>query len=202
MDRYTAAATPTEAVSTSHIPPPPFHNYLPQAPASPTASMRSNPSTTNLYMETPSRNHPQPARPHTVVGAYPTPAYPAQTARIPISHSNTDTRTNDTSKSFQGDGRPMRSSSLMMSYMANDPPWDDGISQSHVSGAEPRIFPGVVHERTRRNSIRQGSNSEKDADGGALTGLGLSRLGAREKEISELERPVLEERADEEDSDD
>ncbi|SLM40687.1 amp deaminase 3 [Lasallia pustulata] len=203
IDRYTAAATPTEAVSTSRIPPPPSHNYLPQAPASPTASMRSNPSTTNLYMETPSRNHPQPARPHTVVGAYPTPAYPAHTARIPISHSNIDTRTTDTSKSFQGDGRPLRSSSLMMSpYMANDPPWDDGISQSHVSGAEPRIFPGVVHERTRKNSIRQGSNSEKDADGGALAGLGLSRLSTREKEISGLERPVLEERGNEGDSDD
>lgn len=91
---------------------------------------------------------------------------------------------------------------MMSPYMANDPPWDDGISQSHVSGAEPRIFPGVVHERTRKNSIRQGSNSEKDADGGALAGLGLSRLSTREKEISGLERPVLEERGNEGDSDD
>ena len=26
------------------------------------------------------------------------------------------------------------------------------------------MFPGVVHERTRRGSLRQGSNSEKDAN--------------------------------------
>lgn len=90
----------------------------------------------------------------------------------------------------------------MSPYKANDPHWDDGISQSHISGAEPRIFPGVVHERTRRNSVRQGSSSEKDADGGALAGMGLSKLSTREKETSGLEDPVLEEQADEEDSDD
>ena len=86
--------------------------------------------------------------------------------------------------------------------MANDPSWGEGISQSHISGAEPRIFPGLVHERTRRNSMMQGSSSEKDADGGAFVGTGLSKLNTRDKEMSGLEGAVLEERAGEEDSDD
>lgn len=90
----------------------------------------------------------------------------------------------------------------MSPYTAHDPHWDDGISQSHISGAEPRIFPGVVHERIRKNSIRQGSSSEKDADYGAFAGLGLSKLSTREKDISGLEGSVLKEQADEEDSDD
>lgn len=90
----------------------------------------------------------------------------------------------------------------MSPYTAKDPHWDDGISQSHISGAEPRIFPGVVHERTRRNSTRQGSSSEKDADGGTFAGLRLSKLSTREKEMNGLEEPVLEEGMDEDDSDD
>ena len=42
---------------------------------------------------------------------------------------------------------PTRSSSMI---------WSDGASQT------PKMFPGVVHERTRRNSVRQASGSEKD----------------------------------------
>lgn len=112
-------------------------------------------------------------------------------------------RANDTSKASQGDRRPTRSSSLIISpYTAKDPHWDDRIPQSHISGTEPRIFPGVVHERTRRNSTRQGSRSEEDADGGTFAGLGLLKLSTREKEMSGLEELVLEEGMDEEDSDD
>lgn len=36
--------------------------------------------------------------------------------------------------------------------------WNEGTLPS------PRIFPGVVHERTRRGSVRHGSGSEKDFD--------------------------------------
>ena len=44
------------------------------------------------------------------------------------------------------------------------------MSPSWIDGAPPqrRIFPGVVHERTRRGSVRQGSSSEKDVDAGGV----------------------------------
>lgn len=38
---------------------------------------------------------------------------------------------------------------------------------------DPRIFPGIVHERARRSSIRRGSDSENEPDSslaGSLTG--------------------------------
>lgn len=48
-------------------------------------------------------------------------------------------------------------------------------------GMGPKMFPGVVHERTRRNSVRQGSGSEKDADGRPRT-----REGGEER-VPEIE---------------
>lgn len=51
-----------------------------------------------------------------------------------------------------------------------------GLQQD--ASREPKIFPGIVHERTRRNSVRQGSMSDNDmeASGGnlkAMSGLSL-----------------------------
>ena len=40
----------------------------------------------------------------------------------------------------------------------------DGTSWIDGTPPPPRIFPGVVHARTRRGSLRQGSSSEKDAN--------------------------------------
>ncbi len=61
----------------------------------------------------------------------------------------------------------------------------------------PRIFPGIVHERTRRGSVRQGSASETDGEGapsiggggGAGTvGVGRSGLGKKGGEGRARER--------------
>jgi len=41
--------------------------------------------------------------------------------------------------------------------------WSDGVSPT------PKMFPGLVQERTRRNSIKQNSGSERDYDGAALS---------------------------------
>ena len=54
--------------------------------------------------------------------------------------------------------RPARSSSVIISpSQANGTSWVDS------QPPPPRMFPGVVHERTRRGSLRKGSSSEKDA---------------------------------------
>lgn len=39
----------------------------------------------------------------------------------------------------------------------NTSSWVDG-------GTQPKIFPGIVHERTRRSSVKQGSTSDKDME--------------------------------------
>jgi AMP deaminase len=46
----------------------------------------------------------------------------------------------------------------------------EGYGDLHLSGSEPRIFPGVVSRTQRRDSkvgqaVRQGSQSETDGDG-------------------------------------
>lgn len=74
---------------------------------------------------------------------------------IPTSHSNADVKGLDLQRGTkQTYSTPKRSSSFIL------PP------SCTVDGnvPQPRMFPGVVHERNRRGSIRQGSSSEKDAD--------------------------------------
>lgn len=66
----------------------------------------------------------------------------------------------------QEDGRPGRSSSMILSRAAtNNPYW-------HDQSVEPRIFPGLVHEQTRRGSLKRESGSEYDSDIIATGGLG------------------------------
>jgi hypothetical protein len=48
---------------------------------------------------------------------------------------------------------------------------------SHMSAHEPRIFPGVIHERTRRDSMRASGASQ---DMGTL-GPALARMTVKEK---------------------
>ena len=51
---------------------------------------------------------------------------------------------------------------------------------------EPRVFPGIVHERHRRNSIRMSGGSEKDFDGAAMTGLTILDDAVAEEEGEEV----------------
>lgn len=53
------------------------------------------------------------------------------------------------------------------------------------SGTQPKIFPGIVHERTRRSSIRQGSGSDRDIEGiwPLVNASSLSRLAASKEDL-------------------
>jgi hypothetical protein len=51
----------------------------------------------------------------------------------------------------------------------------EGMKDLHLSGSEPRIFPGVAMSRHRRNSQRQGSMSEKDEGFGYLATKKLTK---------------------------
>ena len=48
---------------------------------------------------------------------------------------------------------------------------------SWVDDAQLKMFPGIVHERTRRSSIRQGSGSERDIEPVSPLIKASSRLG-------------------------
>jgi len=43
---------------------------------------------------------------------------------------------------------------------------------SHMSAHEPRMFPGVIHERTRRNSMRTSASTQD---------VGMARMALKEK---------------------
>lgn len=64
------------------------------------------------------------------------------------------------------------------SYWAHDDP----------ATSQPKMFPGIVHERTRRRSIRQGSRSEKDGN--------LSRSSSVERDESGRPAALIEEAAE------
>ena len=84
---------------------------------------------------------------------------PLRASRMVVSHSNADVRSLDLQRIGRDHSRPARSSSMITSPLqVNGTSWIDGTPPP------PRMFPGVVHERTRRGSLRQTSISEKDAD--------------------------------------
>lgn len=97
---------------------------------------------------------------------------PAKLARLSGSHSKIDMQNGP-----QEDIRPGRSSSMILSRgVTNNPYW-------HDQSVEPRIFPGLVHERTRRGSLKRESGSEYDADVIVTGGLGGPR-----REIERVEK--------------
>ena len=55
------------------------------------------------------------------------------------------------------------------------------------------MFLGVVHERTRKGSIRQSSSSEHDSDAAGSIGVGISRSTTSEKDDKAYDRAVIEE---------
>ena len=117
-----------------------------------------------------------------------------QAARLPGSYSSADMRSLDTRDSQQGDGNtlPRPTSANFSSPISTSGNWVDSLGQSHISGTEPRIFPGVVHERTRRGSLRKGSGSEKDPDGFVGIAPALSKLTIKENYVLRAEGTVLE----------
>ena len=75
------------------------------------------------------------------------------------------------------------------------------VSPSQVKGTSwidgtpppPRMFPGVVHERTRRGSLRQGSSSEKDANAMNVNVMTAPRLLPGVQDDRCLQKVVAEE---------
>jgi hypothetical protein len=71
-----------------------------------------------------------------------------------------------------------RSAAMIMS------PAEQAHFVSHMSAHEPRMFPGVIHERTRRDSIRASAATH---DMGTL-GPALAKMAVKEKaETEQLE---------------
>ena len=58
-----------------------------------------------------------------------------------------------------------------------------GSSDQHISAAEPRVFPGLVHERHRRTSTRRRSHGTDDGHG---TGSEMSSSLHLEPPISKM----------------
>ncbi|MCJ1388034.1 AMP deaminase [Xylographa bjoerkii] len=161
IDRYTVGATSTEPVSTTNLPPIPNY-YQPQAAASPSISMRTNPSASYAYPE--NYNNEQQSRLPAAALPYSTPPYPIQSARV-RPYSNKDIRGIDTRFQQSSVGQSARPSSATIVSLTPTNSWAEDLGKSHISGVEPKLFPGVVHERTRRTSSRQGSTSELDSGG-------------------------------------
>lgn len=91
-----------------------------------------------------------------------------------------------------GDSGLARTSSTVCSPSSSQGAY--GITESPTV-SHPRIFPGIVHERHRRRSIRQGSGSETDGDSMRTSGTLTDRRLAPSSEFNEghLDPPVLEE---------
>lgn len=164
IERYTAFSTPTERVSMNELPPSRQFQGHAEGPQSPSTSLRVEPSVRDSVSEYPTPQH-WPAPPQSPVTPVPHPpvVHPAQVARIPMSYSNVDTTALNKQPTEQ-DRKPIRSSSMTTSTgTTSGHHLADAMGQMRIDGAAPRMFPGVVHERTRRGSVKQGSSSEKDA---------------------------------------
>ena len=94
-------------------------------------------------------------------------------------------RTKSSTTSLHAGGNPQNHIHFNpLSHSASPPPLSQSITadlksvQQQDASREPKIFPGIVHERTRRNSVRQGSVSEGDMEAStgnlrAMMGLSL-----------------------------
>ena len=85
--------------------------------------------------------------------------------------------------------RPRRTSSINALY-----PTTSNAADAHISGQETRAFPGFLHQRERRKSLRIGSgNSDGTTHSSDMAGSlhlepGLAKISLKEdKEISEME---------------
>ncbi len=170
VERYTAFSTPTDAVSRNELPSSRLFQDHAGGLQSPSTSVRVEPSMKESVSEYSTPQH-WPAPPQSPVTPVPHPpmVYPAQVARIPVSFSSVDTTTLNKQPTEQHH-KPMRSASMTTSTgTTGGQGLADVMGHMHIDGAAPRIFPGVVHGRTRKESVRQGSSSEKDAERSAAT---------------------------------
>ncbi|EDN91991.1 hypothetical protein SS1G_07853 [Sclerotinia sclerotiorum 1980 UF-70] len=174
IERYTALSTP--AIQTSA--PAEGNSFFPgPRPHSPTSSMKASASVVD--------HGPQQYQHH-----------PAQAARIPLSHSqlHVDSHLKHHQKgtdSPSGYATPNQqtqpNSSFNSPHSANkgrEKSWglEASFSDLHLSGSEPRIFPGLVSRKQRRESTRKNSVTESDEHG-----LMMLKRGSNNKSVTTLD---------------
>ena len=142
----------------------------------------SNQTAPSSIHNTQSRNHPKAAS--NTVRISPVPS--SQISRGPSSRSSVELRSLDTLNEHS-------------SIDKRDQGWNSGAfpeSPTHGGHRQPSIFPGVVRQRTRRQSLRQSSGSENDFDASGGSGVGLSSSWVRDRDGKSSANPVLEEPSD------
>lgn len=118
--------------------------------------------------------------------------FPAQAARIPVTLSREQFDTHQGPQpidtplphvhSREASSNNANMTSPILTSLARDPSWPvEGFGDLHLSGSEPRIFPGIVSRNQRRDSlVKKGSISETDDHGSVGTtrnGKGKARIG-------------------------
>ena len=180
IERYTTASTPREAVSLHNLPPSGPLQPQVEEPQSSSTSMRAEPSVTHSAFESLAPQNWQTCSSPVIAMPHPPMVYPAQVARIPTSYSTVDT-TALGMQPQERDRKPSRSSSKIMpatlTGTTGSQSFVDGLGHTHIDGVAPRMFPGVVHGRTRTGSLRQSSSSEKDTDRSMMFTTGTSMVG-------------------------
>lgn len=70
------------------------------------------------------------------------------------------------------------------------PGWNalDGMKDMHLSGSEPRIYPGMISRRQRTDSLRKSSMHEGDDRGASATGTPKRGLSGTEGAVEEGDR--------------
>ena len=117
---------------------------------------------------------------------HPVSAFSGQSTRVPHPSSNMDIRPLETQQSQQSSSSKAVRSMSITTPSAQNGEWPDGLGNSHIDGMEPRIFPGVVHERIRKGGTKYGSKSENDLGGLTVTGAGFSKMVINDGEGDEM----------------
>lgn len=99
----------------------------------------------------------------------------AKAARVPISKSSNDLEPLHLQTSPQQRNRASSRSASNMMMSASE---QAQLALGHLSANQPRMFPGMIHERARRNSLKV-STGERDL--GTL-GPALAKMAVREED--------------------
>ena len=150
-------------------------NHHSQVAGSPSFSMKTNASVPSHTLEFSGSRHNQQRFPYLPPAAIANPSVlPSVQATRILTYSNVDPQSPDLRHPHQGSiNKHARILPVSQMLVTPSGAWTDQPRQSHIDGTAPRLFPGIVHERTQRNSTRQGSGSEHDY---SEPGLGSSKM--------------------------
>ncbi|QSZ32868.1 hypothetical protein DSL72_002449 [Monilinia vaccinii-corymbosi] len=177
IERYTALATPATETTEGT-------SFFPGIPHSPTSSMKASASVVD---NAPPQQYQQ---------------NPAQAARFPSAHSQLHLdahfkplqKGNDSPSGYATPNQNTQpNSSFNSPHGANrgrESSWglEASFSDLHLSGSEPRIFPGLVSRKQRTDSIRRNSIPESDEND-----VMILKKSANDKSVTTLDGKVDEE---------